>query len=90
VLLAGLSALQLKRWDDATRMLDTYIAFGPRLGLNSNHAVARILLARAHAGAGRTADARKAYDDAFRIWKDADADLPLLVEARREYQNLAS
>jgi eukaryotic-like serine/threonine-protein kinase len=90
VVLACMSAVRLEHWDDAVRMCETYIAFGPRLGLTSNHALARILLARAHAGAGRAADARRAYEDAFRLWKDADADLPLLVEARAEYQRLTS
>jgi tetratricopeptide (TPR) repeat protein len=88
VLLAGISALRLRRWPDAVTMFETYIAFGHRLGLTSSHAVARIMLARAYAGAGRPADARKAYDDAFRIWSDADTDVPLLVEARLEYQKL--
>ena len=36
----------------------------------------------------RAAEARQAYEEAFRIWKDADADLPLLVEARKEYAAL--
>jgi tetratricopeptide (TPR) repeat protein len=90
VLLAGLSALRLQRWDDAVKALDAYIAFGPRLGPTSYHAVARIMLARAHAGAGRLSDARKHYEDAFRIWNEADPDLPLLVEARREYERLSS
>ena len=30
-------------------------------------------------------EARQAYDKAFAIWKDADPDLPLLLEARKEY-----
>jgi tetratricopeptide (TPR) repeat protein len=90
VLLGATSAVHLQRWDDAVKLLDTYIAFGPRLGLSSNQGFARIMLARAHAGAGRTAEARKAYEDAFRIWKDADADLPLLMQARQEYQKLSS
>ena len=51
---------------------------------------AHIELARAYAAAGRAADARKSYEEAFRIWKDADADLPLLLEARAEYQRLGS
>ena len=50
--------------------------------------VARIWLARALAKAGDTAGARTAYQDAFGFWKDADADLPLLVDARREYAAL--
>jgi tetratricopeptide (TPR) repeat protein len=90
VMLAGLSALELKRWDDAVKAFEAYIAFGPRLGPTSYHAVARIHLARAHAGAGRVQDARKTYEDAFQIWKNADQDLPLLLEARREYERLGS
>jgi len=48
------------------------------------------MLARAYAASGRAADARKAYDEAFQIWKDADADLPLLMEAKKEYAALGS
>jgi eukaryotic-like serine/threonine-protein kinase len=45
----------------------------------------KIWQARALAKAGDAAGARTAYQDAFGIWKDAEPDLPLLVEARREY-----
>jgi hypothetical protein len=31
------------------------------------------------------ADAKKAYDAFFLTWKDADADLPMLVAAKKEY-----
>lgn len=88
--LAGMAALRLQQWDEAARVLGAVVDFGPRLGLSPMHAVTRVWLARAHAGAGRHAEARKAYDEAFAIWKDADPDLPLLVEARSEYQRLSS
>ena len=52
------------------------------------HPVAHIWLARAHAKAGNTDAARRAYDDAFAFWKDADDDIPILVEARGEYAAL--
>ena len=42
-------------------------------------------LARAQAKAGDTAAARRTYQDVFASWKDADINLPLLVEARAEY-----
>jgi hypothetical protein len=90
VFMAGITALRMERWDDAAHNLSTMVGFGPRLGLSPLHAVARIWLARAHAGAGRAADARKAYEEAFQIWKDADPDLPLLLEARQEYERLTS
>jgi len=42
-------------------------------------------LARAAALSGDTAKARKAYQDFLALWKDADPDLPILAEARKEY-----
>jgi len=37
---------------------------------------------------GDTAKARKAYQDFFELWKDGDADLSVLIEAKKEYQKL--
>jgi eukaryotic-like serine/threonine-protein kinase len=45
-------------------------------------------LAQAAAMNGDTAKARRAYEDFFAIWKDADTDIPFLIEARKEYQKL--
>jgi serine/threonine protein kinase/tetratricopeptide (TPR) repeat protein len=50
--------------------------------------VAQLGLARAYAMAGDKADAKKAYEGLFEIWKNADADLPLLVAAKKEYAAL--
>ena len=50
--------------------------------------VAQVWLARAHAKAGDAASARRTYQDVFAAWKDADADLPLLVQAKAEYAAL--
>jgi hypothetical protein len=58
--------------------------------LSANHALARIMLARSHARAGRIAEARRTYEEAFKIWAEADSDLPVLVEARAEYERLTS
>jgi eukaryotic-like serine/threonine-protein kinase len=52
------------------------------------HALAHLGLARAAAVNGDTAGARKAYQDFFALWKDADPDLPVLVQARKEYEQL--
>ena len=51
---------------------------------------AHVMLGRAQAGAGRVNEARKAYQEAFTIWKDADADMPLLIEARQEFARLGT
>ena len=90
VFMAGIAALRMQRWNDAAQILSTVVGYGPRLHLSPLHAVARIWLARAQTGAQRPAEARKAYEEAFQIWKDADADLPLLLEARKEYDRLTS
>ena len=50
--------------------------------------LAHLGLARAAALTGDTANSRKAYEDFFALWKDADPDIPILQEARREYERL--
>jgi predicted Zn-dependent protease len=37
---------------------------------------------------GDAAKARKAYEDFFALWKDADPDLAMLIEAKKEYEKL--
>ena len=54
------------------------------------HTLAHLGLARAAALNGDTSAARKSYQDFFAMWKDADQDLPVLVEARKEYERLSS
>lgn len=50
--------------------------------------LAQLGLARAAALSGDNATARKAYQDFFAIWKEADPILPALVAARAEYEKL--
>ena len=47
--------------------------------------LAHLNLARAASLQGDAATARKSYQDFFALWKDADADLPVLIEAKKEY-----
>jgi len=51
-------------------------------------AVAKLQLARAWVLAGDSASARKNYQDFLGLWTGADADLPVLIAARSEYNNL--
>jgi eukaryotic-like serine/threonine-protein kinase len=44
--------------------------------------------ARAYAMAGDKPNAKKSYEACFTTWKDADADLPQLVAAKKEYASL--
>jgi predicted Zn-dependent protease len=50
--------------------------------------LARLGLARAYVLQGDTAKARAAYDEFLAFWKDADADIPILTEAKAEYAKL--
>ena len=50
--------------------------------------LAELGLARAAALAGDIPASRKAYEDLFAAWKDADPDLAILRKARDEYSRL--
>ena len=47
-------------------------------------ALAHLQLGRAWAMAGDTAKAKTAYQDFLTLWKDADQDIPVLIEAKAE------
>jgi eukaryotic-like serine/threonine-protein kinase len=51
-------------------------------------ALAHLGLARACELQGDTAKSRAAYQDFLMLWKDADADIPILREAKAEYAKL--
>jgi DNA-binding winged helix-turn-helix (wHTH) protein len=51
-------------------------------------ALAHLGLGRAYAMQGDTAKARAAYQDFLTLWKDADPDIPILLEAKAEYAKL--
>jgi tetratricopeptide (TPR) repeat protein len=59
-----------------------------RPSVSTEVALAPLYYGRALAKLGRTADARAAYDRFFANWKNADADIPLLVSAKQEYSKL--
>ena len=52
--------------------------------------LAQLGLARAYAMQGDRENSRKAYDDFFITWKDADPDIPLLLQAKAEYKKLTA
>ena len=51
-------------------------------------ALARLGVARAYALQSNQAQARVAYQDFLKLWKYADADIPILIEAKAEYAKL--
>jgi tetratricopeptide (TPR) repeat protein len=89
VLVHSVLSARAKRWDAAIRDLEGYIPRSRRQ-LSANLPLARVTLAQAYEGAGRRDEARKAYADFVEFWKTADADVPILVEAKRALARLAS
>jgi tetratricopeptide (TPR) repeat protein len=59
-----------------------------RSNLTTTSAYAYATLARVQAQLGQTDEARRTYQKFFEIWKDADPDLPLLIQAREEFVRL--
>ena len=87
--LRGLAYLQLKdprnaiaSFQDATRLK------GVAYNTGSPYALSFLGLGRAYAMAGNKPDAKKAYDVFFTEWKNADSDLPVIAEAKKEYAQL--
>jgi hypothetical protein len=56
--------------------------------LSPLYPLAHVGLARAAALTGDTAKSRKAYEEFLGLWKDADPDLPVLRDAKREFARL--
>ena len=50
--------------------------------------LAHLQIGRAYAMQGDTAKAKAAYQDFLTLWKDADPDIPILKQAKREYAKL--
>jgi tetratricopeptide (TPR) repeat protein len=86
--LRGQSYLDQRSGNEAAAEFQKIIDHPGIEGFSPLHALAHLGLARAAALNGDTAGSRKEYQDFFALWKDADADLPVLVQAKKEYEQL--
>jgi tetratricopeptide (TPR) repeat protein len=82
---AHLRAGQLVEAIDAYRTIIAHRGIQPTVPQGP---LAYLGLARAHALAQHPDEARKAYEEFLSLWKDADADAPLLLRARAELAKL--
>ena len=80
--------LQQRRFNEAAAEFKKIVDNPGINALSPFHPLARLGLARAAAAGGDTGAARKSYQDFFAVWKDADPDLPAIVQARKEYDQL--
>jgi serine/threonine protein kinase/predicted Zn-dependent protease len=83
--LRGLGYLKLRRGVEATAEFQKILDHRGQGSLSPLYALAHLGLARASGIVGDTEKERKARDDFFTAWKDADPDLPILIEAIKAY-----
>jgi len=84
----GLLYLEQRRSDEASEEFKQIVDNPTIDPFSPLHALAHLCLGRAAVVNNDTAGARKAYQDFFALWKDADSDLPVLVQAHKEYDAL--
>src|SRR5207302_3511029 len=86
--LRGQAYLNFKKGNEAAAEFQTILDHRGWSALSYFYPLAQVGIARAAMLQGDTAKARKAYQDFFASWKDADADAALLIEAKKEYAKL--
>jgi tetratricopeptide (TPR) repeat protein len=86
--LRGILYLEQRRGTEAAAEFKKIIDSPAIEAYSPAHTLAYLGLGRAAVLSGDTAGARKSYQDFFALWKDADPDLPVLVQARKEYEAL--
>jgi hypothetical protein len=86
--LRGLAQLRLKDGNAAAAEFRRIVEHVGEVPLATLYQLAHLGLARAALLMGDQATARKAYDDFFKAWKDADPDLQPLKEARLDRAKL--
>ena len=84
----GLAYLQAKRGTDAIVEFQKIVDHRGVAPVAPEHSLAKLGLGRAYIVTSDSAKARAAYQDFFALWKDADPDVPILKEARAEYEKL--
>jgi serine/threonine protein kinase/tetratricopeptide (TPR) repeat protein len=86
VYVRGLAYLKLHDGAQAVAEFQRILDHRGATGWGIEYPLAQVHLGRAYAMQGDTAKARTAYQDFFAMWKEADADVPVLQAARAEYE----
>ena len=88
VYLRGLAYLQNKQGAEAAAEFQKILDHRGALGPWPYWTLAKLGLGRALTLMSDPARARTAYQDFFTLWKDADPDIPILKQAKAEYEKL--
>jgi eukaryotic-like serine/threonine-protein kinase len=86
--LRGLAYLQLRKGREAATEFQSVLDHRGVAPLDAISVVARLNLARACAISGDREKAKSAYEQFLTLWKDADPDIPVLKQAKAEYEKL--
>jgi eukaryotic-like serine/threonine-protein kinase len=86
--LRGQSFLGQKRPQDAETEFQKLLTHRYLCSNSVYCSLARLQLGRTYVALGDTTKARSSYQDFLAQWKDADADLPILKQAKAEYAKL--
>jgi serine/threonine protein kinase/Tfp pilus assembly protein PilF len=84
----GQAYLKLNKGAEAMTEFQKIIDHRGQAPLSPLYPLAHLGLTRAALLQGDTAKAQKSYQEFFALWKDADADLPVLIEAKKEYEKV--
>ena len=90
ILIWSYAQLDQQHYAEAIRGFTWLIGPQSRKEFSATPAFALASLARAQAASGDKASARKNYQELLTLWKDADADIPLLIAVREEFAKLGS
>jgi tetratricopeptide (TPR) repeat protein len=88
LLVRGTAYLKAGRGSDAAQEFQRILDLRNLAPADYELALAQLGLGRSYALQGDKVKARTAYQDLLALWKDADADIPILKEAKAEYAKL--
>ena len=84
----GQALMALRRYAEAAAEFQKILDHRGLVALDAIGALAHLQLGRAFALSGDTTQARASYETFLTLWKDADADIPILKSAKAEYARL--
>jgi eukaryotic-like serine/threonine-protein kinase len=84
----GLAYKHAGRYEEAAQDFQKILDWKPLHGPDYMGPAAQLELGRVYQKQGDTANARIAYQNFLAMWKDADPDVPLLLQAKAEYAKL--
>jgi tetratricopeptide (TPR) repeat protein len=84
----GKALIAMHRYAEATAEFQKILDHRGLVGADPIGALAHLQLGRAFALSGDKTKAKAAYEAFLALWKDADADIPILKSAKVEYARL--